>query len=113
MGWIDDALEDVAEDVIELLVKTLISGLTLTFSAPVIAAATVFNNSVGHVDPLLMPPIDIGFKRPSAWNWRGSQISVTYNRPQPTTAGVSTVQKKSPRATTGRGLINPGSERPA
>jgi len=113
MGWIDDALEDVAEDVIELLVKTLISGLTLTFSAPVIAAATVFNNSVGRVDPLLLPPIEVGFDRPDIWNIRGDAINAFNKRPAKTIAGIITAEKKRPTSVHLSGVVKPGSDRPA
>jgi len=55
MGF-DDMLEGVAEDIIELLIKTLFSGTVLLASTPPIALATIFNNRVGFVDPLLLPP---------------------------------------------------------
>jgi len=64
MGWFDDQVEDVVEDLTELLVKTVLAGLTLTLSAPTIATATIFNNQIGYVDPLLYPPTPTGADHP-------------------------------------------------
>jgi len=68
MGVVDDIIDRIEEIVasigdtvlesgVELLTKVLISGATAVFSYPVIELAKHYNNQVGYVDPLLLPPI--------------------------------------------------------
>jgi hypothetical protein len=54
---IEDILDSVVDKGIELLLKVIISGFTLITSAPGIALASHYNNQIGYVDPLLMPPV--------------------------------------------------------
>jgi len=62
MGVVDDIIDRIEEiatalinDAIEALLKIVISGYTLVMSSPAIALATMFNDDVGWVDPLLLP----------------------------------------------------------
>lgn len=62
MGVVDDIIDRIQEiatalinDAIEALLKIVISGYTLVMSSPAIALASMFNDDVGWVDPLLLP----------------------------------------------------------
>lgn len=89
MGWLDDAVEDIVEDLTELLVKVLLSGLTLTLSTPTIALATLFNNQIGYVDPLLYPATPIGFDKPLPMATRYSADTVPGDTPTEFRYGVT------------------------
>lgn len=68
MGLVDDIIERISEIVgsvgdtilesgTELLTKILVSGATAVFSYPTIELAKFYNDQVGYVDPLLLPPL--------------------------------------------------------
>lgn len=60
---IEDILQSVVDNGLQKLLEVLISGFTLVFSAPAIALATMFNDKPGFIDPLLLPPLKVGYQR--------------------------------------------------
>lgn len=61
MDGIEDILQSVLDSGLAKLLEVLISGFTLVFSAPTIALATIFNDSPGFIDPLMLPPIPVTY----------------------------------------------------
>jgi len=90
MGWFDDEVEDMVDDLVEMLVKVLLSGLTLVLSTPTIATATIFNNQIGYVDPLLYPPTLTGSDTPLPFETMYSASTMSGDNPQVHSFGVPT-----------------------
>lgn len=54
---LDELGDTIVENVIGTLAKILISGITVVGSTPGLLLASVFNNRIGYIDPLLLSPI--------------------------------------------------------
>ena len=88
MGWFDDEVEDMVDDLVEMLVKVLLSGLTLVLSTPTIATATIFNNQIGYVDPLLYPATLTGTDKPLPFETRYVTDAINNDKPQVFSFGI-------------------------
>lgn len=58
VNGMESILDSAIDKGLEMLLKVIVSGFTLITSAPGIALATHYNNQIGFVDPLLLPPIN-------------------------------------------------------